>query len=87
MRRLTTLGTSLAPSHFTCSIQLTPVCRHSINLGAQIVTLGLSLFGIGYCLYENRLRRRGGRDYRLEGLRDREIQDLGYRYVFARQCL
>ncbi|KAK6216217.1 hypothetical protein LQW54_003791 [Pestalotiopsis sp. IQ-011] len=53
---------------------------HTINLVAQFLVLGLSLFGIAYCKWENRLRARGGRDYRLEGLSEQEQADLGYRH-------
>lgn len=53
---------------------------HTINLVAQFMVLFLSLFGIGYCMWENRLRARGGRDYRLEGLDEDEKIDLGYRH-------
>jgi sugar phosphate permease len=53
---------------------------HSINLAAQILVLCLSLFGIWYCVSENKLRERGGRDSRLEGLTEDEIADLGYRH-------
>ena len=55
------------------------VSRHSINLGAQCVVLGLTTFGVCYCLYENRLRAKGGRDYRLQGPTVEQIKDLGYR--------
>jgi hypothetical protein len=53
---------------------------HTINLVAQFLVLGLSLFGIAYCMWENRLRARGGRDYRLEGLTEEQKTDLGYRH-------
>lgn len=53
---------------------------HTINLGAQVVVLALSLFGIGYCMWENKLRARGGRDYRLQGLSDKEKIDLGHHH-------
>lgn len=53
---------------------------HSINLGAQCVVLGLSSFGIGYCVWENRVRARGGRDYRLQGLNEQEKVDLGHHH-------
>lgn len=53
---------------------------HTINLVAQIVVLCLASFGIGYCVWENRLRARGGRDYRLQGKTEEEIADLGYRH-------
>ena len=53
---------------------------HTINLAAQFAALALSSFGIAYCMWENRLRDRGGRDYRLEGLTEEEQADLGYRH-------
>lgn len=53
---------------------------HSINLGGQIGVLVLSIFGILYCLRENRLRARGKRDHRLEGLTEDEKRELGYRH-------
>ncbi len=51
---------------------------HTINLVAQVATLGLASAGIAYCLWENRLRARGGRDHRLQGLTDDEKADLGH---------
>ncbi|GAP84115.2 putative major facilitator superfamily protein [Rosellinia necatrix] len=53
---------------------------HSINFAAQVVVLFLSSFGIFYCLRENRIRARGGRDHRLVGLTEEEKADLGYRH-------
>ncbi|KAH8167521.1 hypothetical protein CIB48_g687 [Xylaria polymorpha] len=53
---------------------------HSINFAAQVVVLFLSTFGILYCLRENRIRARGGRDDRLVGLTEEEQIDLGYRH-------
>ncbi|KAF2969385.1 hypothetical protein GQX73_g4192 [Xylaria multiplex] len=53
---------------------------HSINFAAQVVVLFLSTFGIFYCLRENRIRARGGRDDRLVGLTEEEKDDLGYRH-------
>ncbi|OTA99641.1 hypothetical protein M426DRAFT_67387 [Hypoxylon sp. CI-4A] len=53
---------------------------HSINLAAQIFVLFLSSFGIWYCLRENKIRARGGRDHRLVGLSEDEKIDLGYRH-------
>ncbi|KAI8952472.1 major facilitator superfamily domain-containing protein [Xylaria longipes] len=59
---------------------------HSINFAAQVVVLFLSTFGILYCLRENRIRARGGRDDRLVGLTEVEQADLGsmhpdFRYI------
>lgn len=53
---------------------------HTINFTAQLACFVLALTGIGYCVWENRLRNRGGRDGRLEGLSEDDIADLGYRY-------
>ncbi|KAK3714780.1 hypothetical protein LTR37_007514 [Vermiconidia calcicola] len=60
---------------------------HSINLTAQFIVLCLASFGIGYCWYENRLRARGGRDYRLDNLTEVEKRDLGYRHPEFRYIL
>lgn len=51
---------------------------HTINLIAQVAVLILATSGIFYCLYENRLRARGGRNSRLIGLNQEDIDDLGY---------
>ncbi|KAH7033218.1 major facilitator superfamily domain-containing protein [Microdochium trichocladiopsis] len=53
---------------------------HSINLTAQFIVLALSIGGILYCLWENKVRARGGRDHRLTGLTEAEQADLGYRH-------
>ncbi|PIA98720.1 putative transporter [Cercospora beticola] len=53
---------------------------HTINLSAQVVVLFLAIGGMLYCLYENRVRARGGRNSRLNGLSEEEIADLGYRH-------
>ncbi|KAK4152566.1 hypothetical protein C8A00DRAFT_44377 [Chaetomidium leptoderma] len=58
---------------------------HSINLGGQLAVVCLSIFGIFYCMYENKARAAGKRDHRLEGLTDEEMEQLGskhpqYRY-------
>lgn len=53
---------------------------HTINLVGQIVVVCLSLFGIFYCIWENKLRAAGKRDYRLEGRTEEEISQLGYRH-------
>ncbi|KAI1191444.1 major facilitator superfamily domain-containing protein [Nemania serpens] len=60
---------------------------HSINFAAQVVALFLSIFGILYCMRENRLRERGGRDNRLVGLTEEEKADLGYRHPDFRYIL
>ncbi|KAK3343441.1 major facilitator superfamily domain-containing protein [Lasiosphaeria hispida] len=53
---------------------------HSINLAGQAAVFCLSIFGIFYCMYENRVRAAGKRDHRLEGLTEEQAQDLGYRH-------
>lgn len=53
---------------------------HSINLGGQLGTMCLAVFGILYCMRENRLRAAGKRDHRLEGLTEEEQTDLGYKH-------
>ncbi|KAI1101960.1 MFS general substrate transporter [Jackrogersella minutella] len=53
---------------------------HTINLVAQVFVLFLASFGIYYCVRENRIRARGGRDDRLVGLTEEEKVDLGYRH-------
>jgi hypothetical protein len=66
-----------APRYFT---------GHAINLGGQIAIVIVTVFGIFYCMYENRVRAEGKRDHRLEGLTEQEQADLGsrhptYRYI------
>lgn len=53
---------------------------HSINFGGQIVVFFLSIFGILYCLYENKARIAGKRDHRLDGLTEEEQDALGNRH-------
>lgn len=60
-----------APKYFT---------GHTINLCGQIVVFFLAIFGIFYCIRENKLRQAGKRDHRLEGLTEAEAMDLGYRH-------
>ena len=57
-----------APKYFT---------GHTINLTGQIAAVCLSIFGILYCIYENKARADGKRDHRLEGLTEAEQQGLG----------
>ncbi|KAF6806100.1 major facilitator superfamily transporter [Colletotrichum plurivorum] len=45
---------------------------HTINLVGQTLTVLLAVFGILYCLYENRTRAAGKRDHRLDGLNEKE---------------
>jgi len=51
---------------------------HSINIGGQLGTFCLAIFGILYCVRENRVRAAGKRDHRLEGLSEHEQMKLGY---------
>ena len=51
---------------------------HNINLTMQVVVLFLAVFGIFYNNWENRVRDRGGRDHRLDGLTEEEQRDLGH---------
>ncbi|KAK4458444.1 putative MFS transporter [Cladorrhinum samala] len=53
---------------------------HTINLGGQIATFLLAVFGILYCARENRVRAAGKRDHRLEGLSEDEQHKLGNRH-------
>lgn len=53
---------------------------HTINLVAQFLVLVLAIAGIIYCKWENRVRDRGGRDHRLEGLTEEQKADLGHRH-------
>ncbi|PUU79243.1 major facilitator superfamily domain-containing protein [Tuber borchii] len=53
---------------------------HSINLGAQVGAALMGLLGILYARWENTLRDRGGRDNRLVGLTEEQVQKLGYRH-------
>ncbi|KIW84705.1 hypothetical protein Z517_00093 [Fonsecaea pedrosoi CBS 271.37] len=53
---------------------------HTINLSAQIIVFFVASFGIGYNMRENRLRERGKRTHRLEGLNDAEKRDLGHKH-------
>jgi hypothetical protein len=53
---------------------------HTINLGGQIAAGCLAVFGIFYCMYENKARAAGKRDHRLEGLTEEEQIALGSRH-------
>lgn len=53
---------------------------HTINLSGQIAVVCLSIFGILYCMYENKARAAGKRDHRLEGLTAGEQHELGSRH-------
>ncbi|KAL8318492.1 hypothetical protein RB597_005668 [Gaeumannomyces tritici] len=53
---------------------------HTINLVGQIIVFCLSVFGILYCLWENRVRAAGKRDHRLEGLTEEEQDKLGFKH-------
>lgn len=51
---------------------------HLINLGGQIGVLCLALFGIAYCVWENKQRASGKRDHRLQGLTAEQEAELGH---------
>jgi len=51
-----------------------------INLGSTSLTLLLYIGAFIYCLRENRLRKAGKRDHRLEGLTEQEISVMGSRH-------
>lgn len=53
---------------------------HTINLVAQVCVALLAIFGILYVVRENKLRNRGKRDHRLEGLDESRQGELGYRH-------
>ncbi|EME87006.1 uncharacterized protein MYCFIDRAFT_30231 [Pseudocercospora fijiensis CIRAD86] len=77
---LGTLGGIVATWTYLASDAPTYHIGHTINLSAQLVVLLLAIGGILYCLYENRLRSQGGRSYRLNGLSEEEIEDLGHQH-------
>ncbi|KAH0422923.1 major facilitator superfamily protein [Colletotrichum camelliae] len=60
---------------------------HTINLVGQSLAVLLALFGIIYCLYENRMRAAGKRDHRLDGRGEKEQVQLGYRHPSFRNDL
>ncbi|KAK2008883.1 major facilitator superfamily transporter [Colletotrichum eremochloae] len=53
---------------------------HTINLCGQGLTVLLAVFGIFYCMYENKARADGKRDHRLEDLTDEEQDHLGHQH-------
>jgi sugar phosphate permease len=53
---------------------------HTINLCGQIGAVLLAIFGIFYCMYENKARAAGKRDYRLEGLTEHEKDNMGRKH-------
>ncbi|KAM0722686.1 hypothetical protein Q7P37_002127 [Cladosporium fusiforme] len=53
---------------------------HTINLVAQICVALLAIFGILYVVRENKIRDKGKRDHRLDGLSEMEQRELGYRH-------
>ena len=42
--------------------------------------LALALFSIAYCKWENKQRKLGKRDHRLNGLSEEQVKDLGHRH-------
>ncbi|EGP84014.1 uncharacterized protein MYCGRDRAFT_76558 [Zymoseptoria tritici IPO323] len=74
-----TLGGIIATwSYLPTDGPLYPVGQ-TINLVSQILVGLLASGGIGYCVWENRVRKRGGRDGRLSGLGEEERRGLGFR--------
>ena len=53
---------------------------HTINLVSQVCVALLASFGIFYVVRENRLRAKGKRDHRLEGIDEVQQRELGYRH-------
>ncbi|KAL6351748.1 hypothetical protein LRP88_14953 [Fusarium phalaenopsidis] len=51
---------------------------HMINFGGQIAVVCLALLGILYCVWENKARAAGKRDYRLANLSEAEQAKLGH---------
>lgn len=51
-----------------------------INLGSTSLTLLIFVGAFFYCLRENRLRKAGKRDHRLQGLNEQEVSELGSRH-------
>ena len=49
---------------------------HTINLVAQVCVALLAIFGILYVVRENKLRNRGKRDHRLEGIDEAKQGEL-----------
>ncbi|RSL68780.1 hypothetical protein CEP53_002489 [Fusarium sp. AF-6] len=52
---------------------------HTINLSLQCFCFCLACFGLAHCIYDNKLRARGGRDDRIQGLTEEEKLALGHR--------
>lgn len=77
---LGTLGGIIATwSYLSTDGPLYPIGQ-TMNLVAQILVLVLASGGIGYCAWENSVRRKGGRDGRLVGLNEEEVRDLGHQH-------
>ncbi|EPQ59892.1 MFS general substrate transporter [Gloeophyllum trabeum ATCC 11539] len=51
---------------------------NSLNLATSSAVCVLALIGVLYIKYENQKRASGARDYRLEGLTQQELEELGY---------
>jgi len=79
---LTTLRTSKS-SHFILK-HITKSCSshrgNSLNLATCSLACVLALVGVRYVYWENGMRERGERDYRLEGKTQKEIDDLRARH-------
>jgi len=60
---------------------------HTINFVGEILVVVLAIFGIFYCMYENKARAAGKRDHRLEGLDPYEQEELGSRHPAFRYMI
>lgn len=50
------------------------------SLGTEVIAASISVCAILYIKWENRARKKGKRNYRLEGLTEDEARKLGYRH-------
>jgi hypothetical protein len=77
---LGTLGGIIATwSYLSTDGPIYPIGQ-TINLVSQIGVMLLASGGIVYCAWENRVRKRGGRDDRLVGKSEDEVRDLGFKH-------
>lgn len=53
---------------------------HYINMGMSVMSGVIAIILIVYTKWENGVRNRGGRDGRLVGLTEEEVNELGYRH-------
>lgn len=59
----------------------TYITGHTIILGTQSAVFVICVVLVTYVRWENGVRKRGGRDYRVAGKSQKEVLDLGYRCV------